>query len=396
MDVKEYLSNMNEINTLIYTPKKDVRIKLQLVAPRKRLPDFSFTLVMGGSFYASLKTMEGIYLYEFIKLLNKNLYAHFDKKIIFCLIDETARNVSKMLPDVSAVDVMKQLSNLLDEVERFAKGQILTKYFKKTSPVRYALKYKRPAKVMVMADLKKSNYREMHEILSSLEYQNVLTVSYPSVAESDDDLAKYIQDKSCFYNVLYSSGILSPLQISRLKEVGLDEIIIPFYSLNLTIENEISGHNIKDLLNTIKCALGYQIKVTIYTKISNKNENYLDLLKYLHSHGVRSFSIEFDDDFLHKDILLKQANYYAQMYSLDFKVNTKGILKEKEIDRIGVYPAYRENMVSTYYTHGDFTLYADKELKYRLGSLSMERIQSLFLSAKAKKLRKESLKRKRI
>ena len=82
------------------------------------------------------------------------------------------------------------------------------------------------------------------------------------------------------------------------------------------------------------------------------------------------------------------------MYSLELKLLSKGILKEKDISKMNIIPVYREYMVSNYYTYGDFSLYADKNLKNRLGSLSMDKIENVFTSSIAKKLRKKSLKRK--
>jgi hypothetical protein len=82
------------------------------------------------------------------------------------------------------------------------------------------------------------------------------------------------------------------------------------------------------------------------------------------------------------------------MYSLELKLDSKAILKEKDISKMNIIPVYGQEMVSSYYTHGDFGLYADKDLKYRLGSLSMDKIENVFTSSFAKKLRKKSLKRK--
>ena len=110
--------------------------------------------------------------------------------------------------------------------------------------------------------------------------------------------------------------------------------------------------------------------------------------------GVYSFIIDFDDALKDKDILLKRIHYFSLMYLLDIKLSTYGILKDKEIKRLGIYPYYKEDRVSTYYTKSDFKLYADKEFKYLLGSLSMDKIENVFHSSLAKRLRKESLKRK--
>ena len=394
MDVKEYLANMDEVNTAIYSPKKDLKMKIQLIAPFKRMEDLDFTLVLGGTFYASLEIMGGIYLNEFIKVLNKNLFPLFDKKSTSNVIDEATRNIKKIFKDESVIDINKKLNEYLDEITRYMKGQNLTKVFKKISPYKYSLLYRRPAKVCVMSDMVKSSIHEMTEVLNSLEYQKVLTVIYPSICKVDDNFPKYLEEKKCFYNVFLSDGEEPNNLLLRLASAGLDEIIVPLYSLNPDLEMKLSNHILKNVLALIKAINQVGIKVSVYTKISKENSNYLELLKYLHTHDVRSFSVEFSDDLEDRNILLKQINYYTRRYCLELKVLTKGILKVKEMDRLGIYPAYKENMVSTYYTKGDFMLYADNGLKYRLGSLSMEKIQSVYNKRKSKKLRRESLKRR--
>ena len=148
--------------------------------------------------------------------------------------------------------------------------------------------------------------------------------------------------------------------IERLKESGLDEIIIPIFSMDPFIEERLSGNKIKELMSLIKLSLTVGLKVTIETKIREENKDYLSMLKYLYSIGVYSFIIDFDDALKDKDILLKRIHYFSLMYLLDIKLSTYGILKDKEIKRLGIYPYYKEDRVSTYYTKSDFKLYADR------------------------------------
>ena len=62
MDIKEYLLSIDEINTAIYTIKKNVSMKIQLVAPYKRKEEAGFILVLGGSFFSYVNTLDGIYV----------------------------------------------------------------------------------------------------------------------------------------------------------------------------------------------------------------------------------------------------------------------------------------------------------------------------------------------
>ena len=394
MEILKYLAQIDKVNTAIYSPKKDLKIKLQLIAPFKRDSRNDFYLVIGGSFIAPIKNMYGIYLYEFFKVLNKKLYPILDKKNISFVMDEAIRGIKKNFNQVAEVEIFRILSSYIDEIDRYMKGQALTNIFKRVYPYKYSLTYRRPDKVFIMADNKKSTIHEMHEVLSSLEYQCVLQVIYPSICATDECFLKYLEDKSCFYNVFISDDKMPYHSFQRMADSGLDQVIIPLNSLNQDIEMKISGKDLKTLLSLIKQARDSNLKVSILTKVTKDNLDYLEIIKYLKSHGIRSFYLEFDKDVENKDIILKQANYYLHMYSLEFKLMNKGIIKEKEINRLGIYPLYKEASVSTYFAKGDFILYADKALKYRLGSLTMDKISDLYNSNLAKKLRKESLKGK--
>lgn len=394
MEIKDYLEKMEEVNTVFFTPKKDERIKLQLVAPLKRKESFDFILILGGSYYTKIKCMDGIYFNEFMKVLNKNLYPIQDKKNTSFILDETIRVISKMIPNTPTEEVIEVINRYLDEIKRYMNGEILTKLFKRFPEYLYSYLYHRPSRVYVMADGKVSSIHEMHEILSSLEYQKVLTIIYPKILSEDSNATSYLSDKKCFYNIYESDGKMPVAGLLRLKEAGLDEIRIPINSLDNEVEMKLSNLNTKDLLSLIKLAMQANLKISIKTRITKDNLNYLDLMKYLHQKGIRSFEVEIDDTIENKDILLKQIYYYANMYSLELKLDSKAILKEKDISKMNIIPVYRQDMVSSYYTHGDFGLYADKDLKYRLGSLSMDKIENVFTSSFAKKLRKKSLKRK--
>ncbi len=394
MEITEYLEKIEEVNTVIYSPKKDLKIKLQLIAPIKRVKDCDFYLVIGGAFLAPIKNMYGIYLYEFFKVVNKKIYPILDKKNASYVIDETISNIKKIFLEAEEVEILRILSSYLDEIRRYMKGQTLTDTFKSVTPYKYSITYRRPDKVYVMADNKKSSIHEMHEVLSSLEYQKVLQIVYPSVAAKDECFLKYLEDKPCFYNVLLSDGTMPYHTFQRMADAGLDQVIIPLSSLNSDTEMKITGRDLKMVLSVIKQARDSNLKVSILTKVTKDNLDYLELVRYLKGHGIRSFYLEFQEDVSNKDIILKQANYYLHMYSLEFKLINKGILRDKELNRLGIYPLYKENMVSSYYTKGDFVLFIDAALKYRLGSLSMDKISSLYNSSLAKKLRKESLKGK--
>ena len=394
MDIKEYLLSIDEINTAIYTIKKNVSMKMQLVAPYKRKEEAGFILALGGSFFSHVNTKDGIYINEFMNAINKGLYPILDKKSFDYVLEDTLRNLKKVIPSVSIVEATKRLHTLFDEIRRYMNHTLLKKELERIDPYTYSILYHRACKVMVNSDLKNTSIHEMHEILNSLNYQNVLSIIYPKSFTEDSNFSSYLLEKKSFYNTYISSGAMPICGIERLKESGLDEIIIPVSSLDPLIEERLSGNKIKELMSLIKLSLTVGLKVTIETKIRDENKDYLSLLKYFYSMGVYSFIIEFDDALKDRDILLKRIHYFSLMYLLEIKLNTYGILKDKEIRRLGIYPYYKEDRVSTYYTKSDFKLYADKEFKYLLGSLSMEKIENVFNSNLAKRLRKESLKRK--
>ena len=394
MEIKDYLEKMEEVNTTFYTPKKDLRMKLQLIAPLKRKESFDFILILGGSYFTKIKCIEGIYINEFMKVLNKGLYPIQDKKNTSYILDEAIRNISKLIPNTSSEVIIEVINRCFDEIRRYMNGEILTKVFKRWPEYLFSYSYHRPTKVCVMADNKISTIQEMHEVLSSLEYQKVSTIVYPSILSEDNNAASYLSDKKCFYNILDSDGKMPLAGLLRLKEAGLDEIRIPMNSLDASIELKMSSLNTKDILSLIKLSMQAGLKISLKTRITKDNIAYLDFMKLMHQKGIRSFQIEMDNELKDKDILLKQIYYYANMYSLELKLLSKGILKEKDISKMNIIPVYREYMVSSYYTYGDFSLYADKNLKNRLGSLSMDKIENVFTSSIAKKLRKKSLKRK--
>lgn len=394
MELKEYFQGLKDVSYCQFRIKEDKGIKLHLIAPVGKQYSLSWTLILEGRFYVRLNPEEGLLFYEFITELKKKGTPALTKNMLVEIGREIAIKITPFYPEIITDTLAERFSILTDEIVRFILGQKLKGKFKYLYPYTFSIRYKRPYGMRLTID--NFSKGEMHELLNHLENNRLISICYPQKFLDNLKFEDYLAYKNCFYNILETKGIgLNQKLLAKLKQSGLDEVVIPLYSIHPLEEYEISKNNVKDILSSIKASLKANLKVTVKTHITRENTDYLKLVQALHEYGVRSFKVSFDSDVDDKDIIVKRAYFYTNMNGLDLSLDTRGIIPESQLKRILLNPSYKEQYVSWYYIRDDFSLYLDEEMKYPVGNLSTMPLEECYSLKMAKEMRKETLKRKK-
>ena len=392
MELNDYFKEIKDISFILFKVKEDKAIKLHLIAPVGKKNSLSWTLVIGGRFYARLNPWEGTLFYEFMYQVKERGNPILTKEILLDINKIISKKVSELYKEVLIDTISERFSLMTDEINRYINSSRLKGEFTYIYPYTYSIRYKRPSTMKLSLD--SFSKGEIHELLNHFENNKVFKVVYPNSFLDNINFEEYLSYKNCFYNVLDTNGvILNPKNLIRLHQAGLDEIIIPMNSNNSVKEYNMTGNNIKDLVLIIKQAIKAGLKVTVNTLITESNQEYYKLVKSLHEVGVKSFMVSFTNDLENRDIILKQAYYYTNINGLDLSIETKGVIKETQLKRIKINPGYKENYVSYYYATDSFSLFLDLDKKYPVGNLSTMSLAECYMLKRAKQFRKENLKR---
>lgn len=392
MELKEYFETLNEVSFALFRIKDDKSIKLHLITPVNKKNSLSWTLVIEGRFYVRLNPWEGVLMYEFFYQIKGRGTPILTKDVLLDINKEIAPKVNELFVDEDINTITERFSLITDEISRYINHSRLKKEFKYIYPYIYSLRYKRPSTIRLTKDTFSKG--EIHELLNHFSNNKVLIVYYPSTFLDNIKFEEVLSYKNGFYNVLDTEGkLLNPKTLPSLKKAGLDEVIIPLNSNSSVIEYNMSGLNVKDIIVSIKSAIKVGLKVTIYTTITNENKEYNKLIKSLQEIGCKSFKVAFNMDVEDKDIIFKQAYYYANINGLDLSLDTKGVIKESQLKRIFINPSYKEKYVTYYYATDSFSLYLEDTKKTAVGNLSTMTLEECYKLKRAKAFRKEALKR---
>ena len=372
MEIKEYYNNLSDFvsNFLIIDDKK---IKLYLVSPFKKKIKSSFSLIINGTNFYRVSGFLACILYEFIKELDK--YTIHNMKTINEIANNISDRVLEAYPLELVDNVKSNLFKMVEEIKKISNHEKTNGLFNNVYPLAYSMHYRRIYKLRIP-------YIEGLELMNK-NFFTVIDLEYENEYVNDMVFLDLLNSNSKYYQILDVKNIIPDnKKIQELVNSKLDMI-------NVYID-EVDRNSLpkKSIINLIKTCKQYNLRVLASIYIKSKYIDYMDLIKFLHTNGVYSYNIYVDKELEGNDVLFKRLYFYLNIYHLDVSLFTNGIIKEREIKKMNLNAAYKEDFVTSYYLGLDDRLYFDRQNLVLVGSFRLP-LENTFMSGAAKKERKK-------
>ena len=166
------------------------------------------------------------------------------------------------------------------------------------------------------------------------------------------DLCQLIDSAKWFVTRLNTNGVLLTEELcARLREASLDSVQITLYSHREEVHNALVGsEHFADTVRGIKNAVAAGLDVSVNTPLCKKNADYIEMLAFLRSLGVRFVTVsglictgtaeknhgEFDLSSDELFDIVKTAKGYCSENGMEIDFTSPGLIDKEKLEALGM------------------------------------------------------------
>ena len=379
--IKQYKEYKNGVKHCTFDPDGPGVVCIHLIPPKFRLfgnPDH--IVILNGYYLLPLGYSWAVILSTFMSEVNALGKYEISDEDHEKIVKNTLANVSRVYPMISKESIREDLFCILDILFAIAHGDDAGVDIGKLSIRKYAKNMSAPHRVDLMvsamtdkdgawkcnqrclfcyaAGEERSNACELstEEWLKAIEKLKAAGVPMITFTGGEptqrDDLCQLIESSKWFITRLNTNGVLLTQKLcEELAAASLDSVQITLYSHHEEIHNALVGsEHFCDTVNGIKNAVNAGLDVSINTPLCKKNSDYVDMLAFLKSLGIRYVTASglictgtakanhSEYDLSRKELfsIIKAAKEYCNDNDMEIDFTSPGLIAKEDLESINM------------------------------------------------------------
>ena len=319
MNIKEYLKTCNEIYHTTLNPREPGVCRIHLVPPKKVKPGIPWTVIVNGYSVIPLQSAWAVLLRLLIENINRTSGKALSDEDVEKIIEDTVKDAKTIFKNIPEKDIKTDIKDMVVTFSRLAVGKEPSSKIGYLTLSQYAKYMKAPHRMDIMVSAMKKNdvwncnqkclhcyacdekMSEVNElgtedwkkIIDNLKKACIPAITFTGgEATIRPDLVDLVEYSKWFVTRLNTNGILLTESLcKRLYDASLDSVQVTLYSYDKDIHNKlVGGEHFDQTVQGIKNALAAGLDVSINTPLCSINKDYVEMVKFAHSLGVKYFS----------------------------------------------------------------------------------------------------------
>ena len=379
--IAQYKEYKGGVKHCTFNPDGPGVVRIHLVPPKFRLiGNPVYIAILNGYYMLPLGYSWALMLAEFMAEVGEFHQKPISDEDYDAMIEKTVSKAHKIYPLATKEMIREDLLKMLDVIFAVAKGETVDTEIERLSIRSYAKNMSAPHRVDLMicamsdcdgkwkcnqkclfcyaAGESLSKTREMSteewiKAIDKLKAAGVPMVTFTGGEPTQrEDLCELIDHARWFVTRLNTNGVLlSSELVEKLRAASLDSVQITLYSHDKDTHNALVGSDhFDDTVKGIKNAVEGGLDVSINTPLCKKNADYIEMLRFVHSLGVRfvtasglictgTAGINHEEYDLGSDELfeiVKAAKEFCDEHGMEIDFTSPGLIEKEKLESISM------------------------------------------------------------